>query len=116
MYLSTSQVINKIKETNNYEFHLDFSREKNRDTAYIYNLRKKDIIELIKQVDRKHFHKCFKCDDKRFNIDYWYEFKMNIMLKNIYGEDELVNIYIKLGFCDGKIKVYVRSFHKDDEC
>ena len=114
MNYSPKQIIELIRNASYDDFEIVTDREKNWKTISKYRLCSSFIIEIVKELEINNFDRSEKCNDKNYNVDYWYRFKINERLEAFDGIEDLVKLFIRIGIQNNKFKIIVRSFHDDD--
>ncbi len=90
-------------------------KEKDRKFVRQYKITNADIMDIIKNLSYKKVRKKFKCEDKRLNTEYLFDFKSIYHSTDIFGIDEIVPIYIKIGKdIDNQDIIVVVSLHEDE--
>ena len=112
---TAAEVVNLINNTPNENIIIDYSREKNVETISFYNLSNDDIIDLLRQLDVSKYDKTEECDDSEFDFNVWYRFHTGAYLTAVDGVSDYVGLFIRIGIYDKNLKIFVRSFHKDDD-
>ena len=90
-------------------------KEKDKKFVRQYNISNADIMDIIINLSYKKVRKKFKCEDKRLNAEYLFDFKSIYHSTDIFGFDEIVPIYIKIGKdIDNQDIIVVVSLHEDE--
>ena len=97
MNYSPKQIIEMIRNASNDDFEIVNDREKNWKTISKYRLRSRYIIKIVKELDINNFDRTEKCNDKNYNVDYWYRFKIIERLEAFDGIEDLVRLFIRIG-------------------
>ncbi len=90
-------------------------KKKDKDFVRMYGISKSDIKELIGCLNYESVRQKIKCEDKRFNVDYLYDFKTLYQGVDIFGIEQIVPVYIKIGRdITNHNTIIVVSLHDDE--
>ena len=86
-------------------------RDKNLDFIKKYNIKQRDIEEIIFGLTENIFKGKLKNEDKSIKAEYLYYFKTIVNLSDEFGE---INKYIYIKICEVEENVLVVSIHEDE--
>ena len=103
-------------------FEVDLERGKNKVFMNKYGLRHNDTKSILLSLSPEDFIERILTENTKYNSEYLYIFKRNMILDDIENEDDgfeseiMVKVYIKTSIPDGDAykTMIVVSFHKDE--
>lgn len=114
--LTSNEVISKLSEYNSSEFYIDTvgkTRSKNLETMKYYDIKEEEIVDYIKSLENRDYIG-YKETKDYYDCKYLYEFKVKLALNDPTGREDIVKIYIKIGFKRDNTLVYIVSFHENE--
>lgn len=110
---SVSNILNNIKEIvkkDSNNLIISTNREKNIKFLKEYSLKKKDVIQIINELNIKHFISKVKNKHEDYSHEYLYIFKIDKVLVDTKGLKSIIPIYLKFNLISPK--VILISIHK----
>ena len=111
MKLTTTNYAKEILNNINEKNIIILKRDKNIIFMKKYNMKEKDIINIIFSLNEHYFKEKILNSDSKIKAKYLYVFKPLIRLTDEYGEI-LDYVYIKI--CEIKDGILVVSIHEDE--
>lgn len=108
------QTIKDCVRENRYIISKNENRQENIDFINAYNLTSKKQKEILTRIEPEDFCHTLQNTNLGFEHEVLYVFCPQVMLYNLDGEEELVDIYTKFNVIDiaSAMRVVVISFHK----
>ena len=105
------EYLNVVKELikNENNLILSLNRDKNLNFAIKYNLKKKDIIQIINKLTVKDFIEKVNNEHEDYKNEVLYVFTKNVDLVNVTGNTNNIDLYIKFNLLK---KVILVSFNE----
>lgn len=97
-----NQDTNNLKIATNREVNLNFIAK--------YNLKKKNIIQIIRRLRNEHFQQKVVNEHEKYSKEYLYIFGIKVELTDSIGNNNSVLLYIKFNVLNEK--VILVSFHE----